>query len=42
MRVNLAGHSEQYFVCGREGTLPPCARILDFSAASCVMEMGMK
>jgi hypothetical protein len=29
VRVNLAGHSPQYLVWGRDGILPLCARILE-------------
>lgn len=40
VRVNLAGHSVQYFVFGRMGTLPLCSRILESGAS--VVEKDMK
>lgn len=40
MRVNLAGHKGQSFVCGREGTLPLCRRILE-TAPSLLSSTGM-
>jgi hypothetical protein len=38
--VNLAGHKEQYFVCGRDGTFPLCARMRD-GALAVVMVVDM-